>query len=229
MYNWNSDLTESQVYRNFNLILIAVAITSAFLIFFIFHPQIVEISEKSPILINIMFVPVCVVGFIYGVKITSKVINPGEIRSPLKRNIVKLFLLFFVIGGLFSSVNFALNGGGLTPNESIFKVGFFEWFNGIITNNGGATFLVISSITIMAAATRRIVGLGGQVNRIITFVSTFIFFSMISLSFSQGDPSNSEVYLYTFYQAGIIGGALFQMNRLTANLNSWENYANEYY
>jgi len=59
-------------------------------------------------------------------------------------------------------------------------------------------------------------------------VGTFVFFSMISLSLSQGDPTNSEVFLYTFYQSGIIGGALFQMNRLTSNLNQWEDFSNGY-
>ena len=80
----------------------------------------------------------------------------------------------------------------------------------------------------MAAATKRIIGLGGNLNKCITFVGTFIFFSMLALSFTQSNPTHSEVYLYTFYQAGIIGGALFEMNRLTRNLNSWEDYSNGY-
>ncbi len=53
-------------------------------------------------------------------------------------------------------------------------------------------------------------------------------FSMLALSFSQSDPSNSQVYLYTFYQAGIIGGALYEMNKLTRNQNSLEDFANGY-
>ena len=80
----------------------------------------------------------------------------------------------------------------------------------------------------MAAATKRIVHLGGAINKVFTFVGTFIFFSMLALSFTQSDPANSEVYLYTFYQAGIIGGALYEMNRLTRNLNSLEDFSNGY-
>jgi hypothetical protein len=36
------------------------------------------------------------------------------------------------------------------------------------------------------------------------------------------------VYLYAFYQAGIIGGALYKMNKMTSNLNMWEDYTNGY-
>ena len=80
----------------------------------------------------------------------------------------------------------------------------------------------------MASATRRIVGLGGNLNKLVTFIGTFIFFSMLALSFTQSDPSNSQVYLYTFYQAGIIGGALYEMNKLTRNQNALEDFANGY-
>jgi len=228
VHNWEYNLEGRPVYLNLNLILFGSAALCAVLLFLIFHPDIVNLTQQSPILINIMFAPSFVIGFIYGLKITERVLRPSEIRNSIKRSIVKLSLFFFVIGGLFSSVNFALNGGGMAPDSSLLEDGLFEWFNDIISNNGGATFLVVSSITLMAAATKKIVGMGGRFNRMFTFVGTFVFFSMISLSFSQGDPTNSEVYLYTFYQAGIIGGALFQMNRLTANYNAWENFANEH-
>ena len=80
----------------------------------------------------------------------------------------------------------------------------------------------------MAAATKRLVSLGGNLNKIFTFVGTFTFFAMLALSFTQSNPTNSEVYLYTFYQAGIVGGALFEMNKLTRNYNNWEDYQNGY-
>ena len=67
---------------------------------------------------------------------------------------------------------------------------------------------------------------GGIVSKVITFTGTFGFFTMISLSLTQSDPSNSQVFLYAFYHAGILGGAMYQMNRLTANLNKWEDYMN---
>ena len=175
-----------------------------------------------------MFGPAMAIGFLYGMRMTERVMRPSETRSPIKRSIMKIFLFFFVIGGIFSSVSFALNGGSMMPTSSILEDGLIDWANSFVSANGGATFLIISSITLMAAATKRIVGLGGNLNKVFTFVGTFIFFSMLALSFTQSDPSNSEVYLYTFYQAGIVGGAFFEMNRFTKSLNSWEDYSNGY-
>lgn len=230
MYNWNDNLTEeSHTRKNVNLIIFVVAATCALALFFIFHPTIQRIGQESPILINIMFAPTFAIGFIYGMKITEKVVNPAEIRSPFKRGLVKILLFFFVIGGLFSSVNFALNGGKMASDAFILKDGLIPLVNDLVTSNGGATFLIVSSITLMGSATKRIVGLGGKVNSLCTFVGTFIFFSMIALSLTHSDPTNSEVYLYTFYQSGIIGGALFKMNRLTSNLNMWEDYKNGFF
>jgi len=226
VYNWNADYTQSQGPRYLNLILFSAAAISALVIFLIFHPDIVEITQQTPILINLMFIPALGIGFLYGMKISERAIKPTEIRSPFRRSIVKLFLFFFIIGGLFSSINFALNGGTLMPTMSILEDGLIDWLGNFVSQNGSITFLIISSITIMASATKRIVGLGGTFNKLITFVGTFTFFSMISLSLTHNDPTHSEVYLYAFYQSGIIGGALYQMNKLTRNLNFWENFAN---
>jgi len=176
---------------------------------------------------NILFAPAFGIGFLYGLKISERALQPSETRSALKRKIMKLFLFFLVIGGLFSSVNFALHGGAMMPDLSLVDDGLLPWVTDMITANGGATFLIVSSITIMAAATRRIVGLnGGMIGKTITFFGTFVFFSMISMSLTQNDPTNSQIYLYTCYHAGIIGGAMYQMNRFTSNLNNWEDYMN---
>ena len=43
--------------------------------------------------------------------------------------------------------------------------GIIPWVTDMVTANGGATFLIVSSIIIMAAATRRIVGLNGGMTR----------------------------------------------------------------
>jgi hypothetical protein len=137
-------------------------------------------------------------------------------------------LFFFIIGGLFSSVIFALNGGIHLPEKAVLEVGLAEWATEFTSQNGGLTFLIITSISLMTVATRRIIGLAGIVNSITTFVGTFIFFSMIALSLSHTEPSASQVLLYTFYHAGIIGGALYKMNKLTANLNLWEDFNNGY-
>ena len=211
------------------LILFVSSASLAILLFLIFHPQIETINKESPILINIMFFPAMAVGFLYGIRITERAVKPSEIRSPVKRSIVKLFLFFFVIGGMFSSVNFAINGGSIMPDIEILDEGLLPWINNFITANGGATFLIITSIGLMAAATKRIVGMNtGIVNRMVTFVGTFVFFTMLVLSFTKSDPTSSGVFLYTFYQAGIVGGAFFAMNRLTKNQNMIEDFTNGY-
>jgi len=229
MYNWEYDVSESPGRKYLSLILFVSSATLAILLFLIFFPQINAINSESSILINLMFGPAMAVGFLYGVRITERSMRPSETRSPLKRSIVKIFLFFFVIGGLFSSVEFAMNGGSIMPKLDIVDVGLLPWINEFVTANGGATFLIITSITLMASATKKIVGLNaGILNRLVTFVGTFVFFSMLALSFADSDPSSSGVFLYTFYQAGIIGGAFFAMNKLTKNLNTWEDYSNGY-
>ena len=211
------------------LILFTTSASLAILLFLIFHPQIEMINRESPILINIMFFPAMAVGFLYGIKITERAVKPSEIRSPIKRSIVKIFLFFFVIGGMFSSVNFAINGGSIMPDVELLEGGLLPWLNNFITANGGATFLILTSIGLMAAATKRIVGMNtGFVNRLVTFVGTFVFFTMLVLSFTKSDPTSSGVFLYTFYQAGIVGGAFFAMNRLTKNQNMLEDFTNGY-
>ena len=228
MYNWNS-ISESTDHKYLGLMLFGAAASLAVILFLIFHPQIESINKESPILINIMFIPAMAVGFLYGIKITERAVNPSQIRSGLKRSIIKLFLFFFVIGGMFSSVSFAINGGSMLPDVTILEDGLLVWLNVFVTANGGATFLIISSITLMAAATRRIVGMNfGFLNRMVTFVGTFVFFTMLVLSFTKSDPTSSGVFLYTFYQAGIVGGAFYAMNRLTKNQNMLEDFSNGY-
>ncbi|MDF2421624.1 MAG: hypothetical protein OPY06_01275 [Nitrosopumilus sp.] len=228
MYNWN-DQRESGLHSYVGLILFVTSASLAILLFLIFYPQIETINRESPILINIMFFPAMAVGFLYGIKITERAVKPSEIRSPIKRSIVKIFLFFFVIGGMFSSVNFAINGGSIIPDVDLTEEGLLPWINDFITTNGGATFLILTSIGLMAAATKRIVGMNtGVVNRMVTFVGTFVFFTILVLSFTKSDPTSSGVFLYTFYQAGIVGGAFFAMNRLTKNQNMLEDFSNGY-
>jgi len=226
--NWN-EYRESSVRSHLGLILFGSSASLAIILFLIFHPQIEAINKESPILINIMFIPAMAVGFLYGVRITERAVKPSEIRSPIKRSIVKIFLFFFVIGGMFSSVNFAINGGSIMPDITILDDGLIPWVDSFITANGGATFLIVTSIGLMAGASKRIVGMNtGIINRIVTFVGTFVFFTMLVLSFTKSDPTSSGVLLYTFYQAGIVGGAFFAMNRLTKNQNMLEDFTNGY-
>ncbi len=229
MSKWEYDASEEGQHKYLNLILFVVSASMAVLLFLVFYPQIEEINRQSPILINLMFLPAAAIGFLYGVRITERAVRPSEIRSPIKRSIVKIFLFFFVIGGMFSSVNFALNGGSIMPGFNILDDGLYPWLNEYVMSNGGATFLILTSIALMAGATKRIVGMDlGIVNRIVTCVGTFVFFTMLILSFTQSDPTSSGVFLYTFYQAGIVGGAFYAMNRLTKNLNTMDDFANGY-
>ncbi len=227
MYEWTNDF-ETKKHHYGNVIVFFSGAILALVLFLIFNPEITKITQESPIIINIMYAPIFAIGVLYGMKIVERVIKPSETRGRFQRGIIKIFLLFFVIGSLFSSVQFALQGGSLVPQASIFEDGLIEWTTEFVSNNGGITFLIVSSITLMAGATRRIVGLDGILNKMITFVGTFFFFSMISLSFTNSDPTDSQIYLYVFYQAGIISGALYQMNKMTSNLNMWEDYASGY-
>ncbi|HJM14300.1 MAG TPA: hypothetical protein QF710_02680 [Candidatus Nitrosopelagicus sp.] len=228
MYSWNnSDVEDSKFFKYSNFLVFGAGAGAALIIAVILNTFFADLFIENPIIINILYVPAFVIGFLYGLKITEKAIHPSETRSALKRKIMKVFLFFLVIGGLFSSVSFALHGGAFAPEMSLTYENIIPWTIELITSNGGVTFLIVSSITIMAAATRRIVGLGGGiVSKFITFAGTFGFFTMISLSLTQSDPTNSQVFLYAFYHAGILGGAMYQMNRLTANLNKWEDYMN---
>lgn len=227
MYNWSTDLEPRRHHYGNFLVFISAALI-AFLLFLTLHPEIAKITQESPIIIDIMFVPIFLVGLIYGMKIVERVVRPSDPRGTFKRAVIKIFLLFFIIGGLFSSVNFALQGGTLIPSVSLLEDGLVPWVTEFVTHNGGITFLIISSISLMAAATKRIVGLDGIINKIITFIGTFFFFSMIALSLTNTDPTDSQVYLYVFYQAGIIAGSLYQMNKLTSNMNVWEDFASGY-
>ena len=228
MYDWDATY-ESNNHKYLGIILFASSASLAIILFLVFYPQIESINKESPILINIMFLPAMAVGFLYGVRITERAVSPSEIRSPFKRSIVKIFLFFFVIGGMFSAVNFAINGGSIMPDVSILDDGLLLWVNEFVTANGGATFLIITSITLMASATKRIVGMNsGFLNRVVTFVGTFVFMTILVLSFTKSDPTSSGVFLYTFYQAGIVGGAFYAMNKLTKNQNMFEDFANGY-
>ncbi len=215
--------------KNRSSIDIAVFVGAAVLAlvsYLIFGPDIDKLIRQSPLIIDLMFAPTFGIGFLYGLKMTDRVMQPSESLSPLKRAFFKAFLFLFIMGSIFTAVSFALHGGAQPSHKSIFTDGLIPWAKEFIQANGGLTFLIISSITIMAAATKRIVGMDGIFSKIFTFVGTYIFFSMLALTFTHSDPTHSQVYLYAFYQAGIVGGIFYQMNKLTTRANMWEDYNN---
>ncbi len=117
MSNWlATNESDSITTRYSTFIIFSIAAVSALSLFVIFQPIIESITAETPIIVNIMFIPTFIVGFLYGLKITERVMKPSDTRSPFRRGVVKLFLFFFVIGGLFSSVNFALHGGSMMPD-----------------------------------------------------------------------------------------------------------------
>ena len=229
MDEWGTDLYEIRHSKSWlDVSIFAGAAALAIILYLVFGPDIDKTTRESPIIINIMFAPTFAIGFLYGTKMTERVMKPSETRSPFNRALVKTFLFLFMMGAIFSAVTIAMHGGAHVPHKSILENGLIPWISEFVAANGGLTFLIVSSITIMAAATRRIVGMEGFLSKIFIFVGTFIFFSMITLSLSHSDPSHSQVYLYSFYQAGIVGGIFYQMNKLTSRANMWEDFANGY-
>jgi len=225
MYNWEEKPSTFSLPSRLDLILFAIAAISSLLIILVFYPDLERISAESPIIINIMFIPTFAIGFLYGSKITQRAVNPSQVRGVVKQKIITAFLFIFVMASLFSAVNFAMNGETHLPEESIWEYGLVPWISDFIKTNGGATFLIVSSITIMAIATKKMVQIGGKLNRFYTFIGAFIFFSMIFISLNNSDPTTSQIYLYTFYQAGIIGGAFYQMEKSNHHSNPLNDFA----
>ena len=230
MDEWGPDLFEIRHNRSWLDISIFVgAAVLSLAISLIFGQEINGWIKQSPIIIDIMFIPSFLIGLLYGIKMAERVMSPAAPRSPFKRGLIKVFLFIFMMGSIFTSVSFALHGGAHPPENSIWKEGPVLWINDFVKTNGGLTFLIVSSITIMAAATKRIVGMDGFLSKVFTFVGTYIFFTMIALSLTHSDPTHSQVYLYASYQAGIIGGIFYQINKFTTRSNMWEDYMNGYY
>ena len=230
MDEWGPDLLDLRHSRSwFDISIFIGAAALSLMISFVFGSEIDKAIRQAPIIIDLMFIPSFSIGLLYGVKMAERVMSPEAPRSPFRRSVIKIFLFIFMMGSIFTSVSFALHGGAHPPQNSILKEGIIPWVNEFVQANGGLTFLIVSSITIMAAATKRIVGMDGFLSRVFTFVGTYIFFTMIALSLTHTDPTHSQVYLYACYQAGIVGGIFYQINKFTTRSNMWEDYANGYY
>ena len=141
MYSWNSsDENVPKLFKYSNLIVFGSAAGFALLMAFLLNTYYDELISEHPYITNLLFAPAFGIGFLYGLKISERALQPSETRSALKRKIMKLFLFFLVIGGLFSSVNFALHGGAMMPDASLVDDGVIPWITDMITANGGAMY-----------------------------------------------------------------------------------------
>ena len=119
MYSWNSsDENIPKLFKYSNLIVFGSAAGTALLMALLLNTFYTELLSEHPYIINILFAPAFRIGFLYGLKISQRALQPSETRSAFKRKVMKLFLFFLVIGGLFSSVNFALHGGAMIPDTA---------------------------------------------------------------------------------------------------------------
>ncbi len=227
MDEWGTDLYDLKQRRNWlDVILFTSSAILALVLFFVFKLDIAKASTESISIFIAVSIPAFSIGFLYGMKITDRVMEPTQSRSPIRRSIEKIFLFLFVAGAIFSSVTFALHGGMRLPEKSILEEGVVQWMTDIIYKNGNTTFLVVSSITATAAITKRTVRIEGLFGRLFTFVGTFVFFSMVALSLSHKEASDAQVYLYALYEMGMVGGVFYKMITITSSQNIWEDFVN---
>ena len=89
MSNWlASDESDSILVKYSTFIIFSIAAISALTLFVAFQPMIESVTAETPTIVYMMFVPTLIVGFLYGMKITERVMKPSESRSPIKRGIV---------------------------------------------------------------------------------------------------------------------------------------------
>jgi len=181
----------------------------ALFFFFISPFNFEEFAQKYSAMSILLFIPVFAVSFFYDSKITEQVFRSTSEHS-VKQKISKLFLFIFLIALFFSVVSFALNFDLHYPNQTLDE-DFETYFENFVTVNGGITFLTVSIISILAAFSKQMIKMDGIINKIFTFVGTFLFFSISMLAMTNILPTKYQIYLYTFYHAGIICGIFFMM------------------
>ncbi|MGI0093325.1 MAG: hypothetical protein ACREA8_04415, partial [Nitrosotalea sp.] len=110
MDEWGTELEVTRNRRLIDIVVFAGAVALALVSYFIFGPDIDKLIKQSPLIIDLMFIPSFGIGFLYGLKMTDRVMHPSESRSPLKRAFFKGFLFLFMMGAIFTAVSFALHG-----------------------------------------------------------------------------------------------------------------------
>lgn len=226
MYEWE-DHTRIPRIKKQSVIIFGLAAISSSLLIFVFGNDLDTFTRENPLIVSTLFIPIFILGFVYGNRLTEQVINPGTPRTAFKHKVIKISLLIFLISILFSTINFALNNLVQIPQEFP-NQDILEFLKNFINANGGTTFLVISSITILAIITKKMLKINGVLNTIFTFMGTFILFFMTMLTISNTDPTPFQIYGYTCYQAGIVGGAFYVMYKYSSRSTAMENYMNEF-
>ena len=85
MSNWlATDESDSIFVRYSTFIIFSIAAISALTLFVVFQPMIEGVTTEAPMIVPIMFIPTFIVGFLYGLKITERVMKPSE-RSEERR------------------------------------------------------------------------------------------------------------------------------------------------
>ena len=79
MSNWlATDESDSIFTRYSTFIIFSIAAITALTLFVVLQPMIEDITTETPMVVYIMFIPTFIVGFLYGLKITERVMNPSE-------------------------------------------------------------------------------------------------------------------------------------------------------
>ena len=77
MSNWlASNESDSIIVRHSNIVIFSIAAISALTLFVVFQPMIESITNETPMAVYVMFIPTFIVGFLYGLKITERVMSP---------------------------------------------------------------------------------------------------------------------------------------------------------
>ena len=98
MYTWNnSEAGESILAKHSTFIIFASAATSALIMAMLLHTYFNDFMVENPLINYILFGPAFGIGFLYGLKISEKALQPSETRSALKRKIIKIFLFFAAV------------------------------------------------------------------------------------------------------------------------------------
>lgn len=227
MNEWQEESSKFPKIKRQSVIIFGLAAISSSLLIFVFRNDLDTFTRENPLIISILFIPIFVLGLLYGNRITEQVINPEISRTAFKNKIVKISLLIFLISILFSTINFSLNNHIQIPQEFP-NQDILKFLNNFVKANGGTTFLAISSITILATITKKMLKVEGVLNKVFTFMGTFILFFMTMLTISNTNPTPFQVYAYTCYQAGIVSGAFYVMYKYSSRSTAIEDYMNEF-